>query len=53
LKVTRMEFKKNSNSRRNVSDYEQKNRNKRKEYIDDRTDSVESRMRALRLNHTG
>jgi hypothetical protein len=40
LKVTRMEFKKNSNSRTNVSDYEKKNRNKRKEYFDDRTDSV-------------
>jgi len=40
LKVTRMEFKKNSNSRRNVSDYEKKNRTKRKEYFDDRTDAV-------------
>jgi len=35
-----MEFKKNSNSRRNVSDYGKKNRNKRKEYFDDRTDAV-------------
>jgi hypothetical protein len=37
LKVTGKEFKKNSNSRRNVSDYEQKNKNKRKECFDDRT----------------
>jgi hypothetical protein len=35
-----MEFEKNSNSRRNINDYEKRNRNKRKEYFDDRADSV-------------